>query len=62
MPYDLDLTAGYTLRVTAIDPNSGSLVSGVVVDQTVITADATTVQDPSELAGGDWFLVPGPGA
>ena len=61
MPDGQDIGPTYTVRVTAIDPNSGRLVSGVVVN--------TVVLDVSVLAGtgvgletGKWFLVPGPGA
>lgn len=38
MPQNLDVGAGYTLRVTAIDPLSGATVSGVKVTQMVIEA------------------------
>jgi len=62
MPFGLDVQAGYTLRVTAIDPTTGNLVGGVVVDTTVLTVDLAGDAVASDLQTGDWFLVPGPGA
>ena len=60
MPGALDITEGYTLRVTAIDPTTGALVSGVNITKVVITA---TPADGSGGGGstdiGQWFLVPG---
>lgn len=38
MPDAVDIPAGYVLRVTAIDPNTGNTVPGVNVTQTVIEA------------------------
>ena len=68
LPENLDLEANYTLRVVAVDPTTGATVPGVNIGATVITATpvaAGGITDggpPGELAGGDWFLVPGPGA
>lgn len=64
MPGDLDLGAGYTLRVTGID-SSGATVAGLKVGATVLTVDfvnAAQSGDLSRLQTGDWLLVPGPGA
>lgn len=63
MPESLDVQAGYTIRVTALDPTTGALVSGVKVTTVVLTADQ--VQNFSGGGGGpagEWLLVPGPGA
>ena len=60
MPQDLDLTAGWTLRVTALD-SSGALVSGTKVSDMAIIADAPLGADES-LAVGPFMLVPGPNA
>lgn len=61
MPADLDVGPGYTLRVTALDPSTGALVSGVVVDTTVLTVSLITGTTDG-LETGQWFLVPGPNA
>jgi hypothetical protein len=52
MPPNLDLTGGYTVRVTAVDPVSGAVVSGVVVSGVAIqaTSKGTPIAD----------LTPGP--
>lgn len=61
MPDGLDVGPNYTLRVTAVDPTTGNLVTGVTVNKVVITA--TQLQGtPDQLQTGQWFLVPGPGA
>lgn len=60
MPQDLDLDAGWTLQVTAVD-SSGSTVSGVNVSNLSITADAP-LGNVSSLEVGPFMLVPGPNA
>lgn len=61
MPQDLDIGPTYTLRVTALNPSTGALVSGVTIGTVVITA--SLVQGTTDgLEVGQWFLVPGPGA
>jgi len=62
MPQDIDIESGYTLRVANLDVN-GAAVSGVKVGTMVITATLIDVTPGSggDL-GGNWFLVPGPGA
>lgn len=62
MPSGLDLGSGYTLRLTVLDPTTGSLVTGVKVGTVVITTEALTAGDGGDLATGQWFLVPGPNA
>ena len=62
MPQDLDLPAGWKIRVTAVD-SGGALVSGVNVSQMAIIADAplgASVGDGLEV--GPFMLVPGPEA
>lgn len=61
MPDGLDVAPNFTIRVTAIDPNTGALVSGVVVNKVVITA-SQVAGTTADLATGQWFLVPGPNA
>lgn len=61
MPQDLDVGPTYTVRVTAINPSTGALVSGVNVGTVVITA--ALVQGTTDgLETGQWFLLPGPNA
>ncbi len=38
MPPDLDIDGGYIVRLTAVDPVTGALVSGVVVSGVAIQA------------------------
>lgn len=61
LPEDLDIGAGYTLRVTALDPSSGNPVSGVTVSNLIFTADQVA-GTPGELETGPFMLVPGPNA
>lgn len=59
MPQDLDLTAGWTVRVTAVD-STGALVSGVNVSNMAMIADAP-LGNVTTLEVGPFMLVPGPG-
>lgn len=61
MPQDLDLTSGWSIRVTAVD-TTGAVVSGVKVSNMAIIADAPLGSDPGTLAVGPFMLVPGPEA
>lgn len=62
LPADLDLADGWTIRVTAIDPVTGAIVSGVTVSNFAMeVVDVNGVGAPG-LAVGDFELVPGPGA
>lgn len=62
MPQDLDLPAGWSIRVTAVD-SSGNLVSGVNVSNMTIIADAPLGADAGGgLEVGPFMLVPGPSA
>lgn len=62
LPEDLDLGQGWTLRVTALDPVTGAVVSGVTVnDLAMEVVDVLGVGAPG-LESGDFKLVPGPGA
>lgn len=59
MPQDLDLTASWSIRVTAVDLN-GSLVSGVNVSDMSIVADTPNPATADGLSVGPFMLVPGP--
>lgn len=61
MPQDLDIGAGYTLRVTALDPTTGNPVTGVTVSNLIFTADQIS-GTPDQLQVGPFMLVPGPNA
>ena len=61
MPPNLDIGPSYTLRVTALDPTTGALVSGVTVN-TVVLSVSLLEGTGDGLETGSWFLVPGAGA
>jgi hypothetical protein len=61
LPADLDLEGSYTIRVTAIDPTTGALVSGVTVANLVMMVNTLGGTTPDQLAVGQFQLVPGPG-
>ena len=63
LPENLDVGQGYTIRVTAVDPTTGALVPGVNASAVVLTADQASVNAGGGGGeGGEWLLVPGPGA
>jgi len=63
MPPVQVLAPGYTLRITALDPSTGSLVSGAKVGTVVIDAEVEAAgSSDGGIVYGDWALVPGPGA
>jgi len=62
MPAELDLADGWTLRVTALDPDTGAQVSGVQVSNLAIAVDLGAGTNPADLAVGPYLLVPGEGA
>lgn len=63
LPPNLDLGAGWTLRVTALSTADGSVVSGVSVSNFgVIVGDGGGTIDTGTLEIGPYMLVPGPAA
>ena len=60
MPQDLDLTGGWTIRVTAVD-SSGAAVTTVKASNIAIVADAP-LGASDQLSVGPFMLVPGPNA
>lgn len=62
MPADLDLADGWTLRVTALDPVTGAVVSGVNVSQLALEVALGEGTSAGDLAVGPYLLVPGSGA
>ena len=63
-PPDFDLPANFIVRVSALDPTTGALVSGVNVSNVAIVADSLTpgTSDSGFEPVGPFLLVPGPGA
>ena len=56
--YDLDDT--YQIRVTALDPTTGALVSGVQVGKVTLVVDNVRGGDLSSGSFGPFLLVTGP--
>lgn len=61
IPLALELSAGYTMRFTAVDPATGNTasgvtVSGVTVEGDVVLPDVVPTPEPF----GPIFLLPGP--
>jgi hypothetical protein len=52
LPPDLDLTANYTLRFTAVSPTSGSVVAGVTVSNASLLVQQLTPGTADDLAFG----------
>lgn len=57
LPPDLDLSAGYTIRVTALDADTGAEVAGVTVSEIAFEVDS---HGASSLNFGPFLLVTGP--
>ena len=64
MPANLDLGAGFTVRLTAVDPTTGNVINGITVsDFVAMVADLTGSGGVTSVEpGGPFLLVPGPGA
>lgn len=59
LPPDINLWGDCILRVAAIDPTDGSIVSGVTVKD--VSIECVQLRGKS-LDSGPYMLVPGPGA
>jgi len=59
---DLDLPAGYVIRVNAVSASDGSQVTGVVIQNYSLLCTDTVNGDGSQLETGPFMLVPGPDA
>lgn len=62
MPPDLELDGNYTIRLTAVDPTTGAVVSGVTVSNLAMQVVDLTGQAGQGLDIGPYLLVPGSGA
>lgn len=61
LPPNVNLWGDCIVRVTAIDPTTGSTVSGVDVSNVTLQV-IQTAGGADQLTVGQWRLVPGPGA
>ena len=59
---DLDLDDTYMLRVTALDPTTGSVMAGVTVGAVSLIVDNLSGGDLASGTFGPFMLVPGPAA
>lgn len=60
IPPGLTLGPNYIVRLTAVDPTTGNVVSGVNVSNTSLTVLQLSSGSPSDLQAGPFLLVPGP--
>lgn len=60
MPRDLDLDGNYTIRLTAVDPNTGAVVPGITVADLVMAIVNVGGGSVVDLSFGPYMLVPGP--
>jgi hypothetical protein len=59
MPDSLDIGGGWQIVWAAVDPSTGNDVSGVVISLANVVA--VPVTEPTDVAPGDFVLVPGSG-
>lgn len=62
MPPDLELVGSYTVRLVAIDPTTGAVVTGVTISDLVMMVNTLGATQPGDLEVGPFMLVPGPEA
>lgn len=62
LPPDFVLDERYVIRVTALDPSTGNVVSGVNVADVTFMVDNLTGGDLASGSFGPFLLVPGPSA
>lgn len=62
LPANAHLGDGWTVRITALDPVTGGVVSGVNVSNLALEVELGEGTDAADLEVGDFKLVPGPGA
>jgi hypothetical protein len=60
LPPNLTLWGDCTISVTALNPSTGAVVSGVSISNVTLEVDQTEGL-PDDLAVGPFMLVPGPG-
>ena len=62
LPPNFDLDDTYQIRVTAIDPTTGAVVSGVNVGAVTLMVDNLSGGSLASGTFGPFMLVPGPAA
>jgi hypothetical protein len=62
LPPNVHLSGGCIVRVAALDPTTGAIVTGVNVSDVSLEVDEISGGAPADLELGAWLLVPGPGA
>jgi hypothetical protein len=62
LPPNVHLSGGCIVRVAALDPTTGAIVTGVNVSDVTLQVDDIAGGALDDLAVGSWRLVPGPGA
>lgn len=58
LPPDFELSAGYTIRLTAVSPTDNSTVSGVTISGVSIDANPVVAATSNELAVPSPLLIP----
>lgn len=61
MPPAIDLSAGYTIELVAVNPTSGNVISAITVSDLVIFPELVGDTSAGDLAYGPYLLVPGSG-
>jgi hypothetical protein len=61
-PPNLVLTDGWLVTITAIDPVTGALVSGVTISEALMQVEVLEGAGGYALSSGAFMFVPGPGA
>ena len=61
-PPNLVLTDGWLVTITAIDPVTGALVTGVTITEALMQVEVLAGAGGAALDSGPFMFVPGPGA
>jgi hypothetical protein len=61
-PPNLQLTDGWKVQITAVNPATGALVTGVKITEALIEVEVLEGLGGSTLDSGPFMFVPGPGA
>jgi hypothetical protein len=61
-PPNLELTDGWLVTITAVNPTTGALVTGVKIAEALIQVEVLEGAGGSALDSGPFMFVPGPGA
>jgi hypothetical protein len=61
MPDEVELGGSYTIRITAVDPSTGNVISAITISNLVMMVNTGAGTSPVDLGFGPFLLVPGPG-